>query len=297
MPGDLPHEIASRAFTVQEAIGLGVAPARLRRVDLRADFRGVRVAALGEPDVVELCRSYATKLGPGRYFSHETAAVLWGMRLPLRVQTSREVHVTTIRPGRTPRAVGVVGHHVDHPGHELVAHRGFLLPTPAETWRMLSARLSILELVIAGDGLLARRRPVATRAQLHRAVARNAGLRGNRRLRAAFERVREGTDSSRETWLRCVLVDGGLPEPEVNATVSAPGSPLRLGDLVYPSWGVIVEYEGVHHQASRGDYLADIERFEQLADGWRFVRVTKEHTPADAVAKVARALLAAGWRP
>jgi hypothetical protein len=295
MRGELPEEIASRAFTVEEARRFGVAPARLRRVDLRSDFRGVRVASSETPDVIDLCRSYAVKLGTGRYFSHETAALMWGMRLPMRLRRSQDIHVTTVRPARTPRAVGVVGHHVDPPGHELVAHRGFLLPSPAETWRMLSGRLSILELVVAGDGLVARR-PIATRAQLRRSVERNTGLRGNLRLRAAFERIREGTDSARETWLRCALVDAGLPEPAVNARISAPGARMRFGDLVYRNWQVVVEYEGVHHQQSRGDYLADIERFEELA-GWRVVRVAKEHSRAEAVAKVRRALLAAGWSP
>lgn len=296
MVDPLPPALATAPFTVARARELGVEPSRLRRVDLRADFRGVRVASADVPDLEALCRSYAVRLGSDRYFSHETAAVLWGMRLPWFVETATVLHVTTVRPSRTPRIRGVVGHHADPPGHELVAHRGFLLPSPAETWRMLSARFGVDALVVAGDGLLARRHPLATLPQLRRAVARNAGMRGNARLRAALERVRAGTDSARETWLRCLLVDAGLPEPEVNAVVSAPGRRLRFGDLVYRAWRVLVEYEGVHHQASRAGYLDDIDRFDELS-GWRIVRIAQEHSAADAVARVSRALVEAGWRP
>lgn len=297
MREELPPDIATRAFTVSEARVLGVAPARLRRVDLRSDFRGVRVASSGRPDVVDLCRSYAAKLGRDRYFSHETAAILWGMRLPGSVQTSRLVHVTTVRPARTPRARGVVGHHVDSPGHELVEHDGFLLPTPAETWRMLSTRLGLQALVVAGDGLVARQRPLCSLAQLDRAISRHAGQRGNARLRLALGLVRPGTDSARETWVRVILVTAGLPEPVVNAIVSAPGRRRRYGDLVYAEWKVIVEYEGAHHQYSRETYLDDIDRYDELEDGWRIVRLTKEHSAEQVGQRVRRALVAAGWRP
>src|SRR5699024_1855798 len=92
----------------------------------------------------------------------------------------------------------------------------------------------------------------------------------------AFELIRPGTDSPRETWLRLLLIRAGLPEPRVNARISADGEiPERFGDLVYRRERVVVEYEGAHHSESRTSYLSDIRRFEQLAD-WRFVRVTQE---------------------
>lgn len=298
MPGSLPRDLESGPFSVAEALRRGVAPARLRRVDLRADFHGVRTSIFDVDDFETRCRAYATRLGQHRYFSHATAAVLWGFRLPLRVERSRDLHVTTVRPARTPRTRGVIGHHVERPEHELVEHCGFLLPTPPETWRMLAGFLNVMELVVAGDGLICRTRPRATEAQLRRAVARNVGRRGNAKLRAAFNQLRAGTDSARETWLRLVLIAAGLPEPRVNEVISLPGDPVRYGDLVYPEWKVVVEYEGIHHQTSREVYLADIDRFEQvLPDGWRVVRIAKEHSANDAARRVRAALSAAGWRP
>ncbi len=162
---------------------------------------------------------------------------------------------------------------------------------------MLSCHLSVDELIVAGDGLVCRVDPLATVPQLLRAVARNAGRRGNLSLRAAFEQVRPRTDSPRETTLRLLVVRAGLPEPEVNGRLTEDGERERRGDLVFRPWHVVLEYEGVHHQQSRVAYLDDIDRFGDLAARWRFVRVTKEHPPDQILLRTATALRAAGWRP
>lgn len=176
-------------------------------------------------------------------------------------------------------------------------HRGFLIPRPADTWRMLSSQLSIDELIIAGDGLVCRSDPLATMGQLRRAVALNAGRRGNLSLRTAFEQVRPRTDSPRETSLRLLVVRAGLPEPEVNGRLTEEGERERLGDLVFRLWRVVLEYEGAHHQQSRAAYLDDIDRFGDLSSRWRFVRVTKEHSPENIILRTTAALRDAGWRP
>lgn len=296
MSTPLPHEFEEAPFRVRDAVGRGVRPDRLRRRDLRSDVYGTRTPT-HLPDVVEVrAEALATRLTGGQFLSHVTAAQLWGMRLPSRLDHG-PLHVTARRPTRTPRLRGVIGHHADPSGPELTTHRGFLLPTPPETWRSLASLLTLEELVIAGDGLLARRNPQATIGQLRRAVARNAGCRGNKALRSAFSRVRPGTDSARETRLRLDVVDGGLPEPEVNGLLTDPGERERFGDLVFRRWRVVAEYEGSHHQESREAYLSDIDRFATLGGRWTFVRVAKEHSRREAVARIQRALLDAGWRP
>lgn len=292
----LPSDFSDEPFSVAEALRRGVRPDRLRRRDLRADFHGVR-RPRHLPDTLETrCRAYATRLRPGQFFSHVTAAQLWGMRMPW--WSEREpLHVTTVRPARTPRTRGVVGHHTDGPSPDLVMHRGFIVPRPADVWRMLASQLSVDELIVAGDGLVCRRDPLATMAQLRRAVALNAGRRGNLSLRAAFEQVRPRTDSQRETTLRLLIVRGGLPEPEVNGRLTPDGERERLGDLVFRLWHVVLEYEGIHHQQSREAYLDDIDRFGELSPIWRFVRVTKEHSPEQILRRTTAALRAAGWCP
>lgn len=293
---ELPFDFRGRPFSVAEALKGGIRPDRLRRRDLRSDFHGVRVPDRLTDSFETRVRAYATRLRDGQFFSHITAARWWGMRLPWRLE-SEPIHVTTVLPHRTPRTRGVIGHHVGQPGPELVSHCGLMLPRPEECWRMLSSTLSFDDLVIAGDGLVSRRDPLATVEHLRQAVARNTGCRGNLALRAAFEQVRPRTDSARETSLRLLLTRARLPEPEVNALLTMPGERPRFGDLVFVTWGVAVEYEGIHHQQSRATYLTDLERFDQLGSRWRFVRVTKEHPDDVVVALVTQALRDAGWAP
>jgi len=292
----LPEPFDLRPFRVRDAIAAGIAVDRLRRRDVRSDVYGTRTPAHLPRDLETSARALASRLRSDQFLSHLTAARLWGMRLPWP-HLDEPMHVTTVLPGRATRLRGVIGHHVDPPGLEIVEYRGFLLPTPAETWRSLASILGRDELVIAGDGLLSRDSPTATRAQLRRALARNAGRRGNAALRAAFEDVREGTDSARETTLRLDVLRAGLPHPEVNGILTRPGEPRRYGDLVFRPWGVVAEYEGLHHQQDRRAYLSDIERFGMLGSEWSFVRVTKEDGRDGAVRRIDAALRAAGWRP
>jgi very-short-patch-repair endonuclease len=136
--------------------------------------------------------------------------------------------------------------------------------------------------------------------QLADAVARWAGRRGSRNLRAAFARVRPGTDSRQETRLRLLIIDAGLPEPMVNYEIRDRfGRFLALGDLVYPGWKVLVEYDGAHHFATEAQGHHDVDRLELvMADGWRVIRAHREHMPGGAsgrIRAIRQALLHAGW--
>lgn len=292
----LPDPFDMRPFRVRDAIATGVPVDRLRRRDVRSDVYGTRTPAHLPQDLETTARALASRLRSDQFLSHLTAARLWGMRLPW-LRPGEPMHVTSVLPGRATRLRGVIGHHIDPPGFEIVEHRGFLLPTPAETWRSLGSILGRDELVIAADGLLSRNSPMATRGQLLRALARNAGRRGNSALRGAFDDVREGTDSARETTLRLDVARAGLPNPEVNGILTRPGEPVRYGDLVFRPWRVVAEYGGVHHQQDRLAYLSDIERFGMLGSEWSFVRVTKEDGRSGAVRRIESALRAAGWHP
>ncbi|TPX05131.1 hypothetical protein FJ656_08170 [Schumannella luteola] len=151
------------------------------------------------------------------------------------------------------------------------------MATPLETVRTLAPLLGLEALIVLLDGVRSRTGRLVSEEQLLFMLAKHRGQRGVRKLRAAFEASRPGVDSPRETTLRRGVVRAGLPEPEVNAIISRPGEPLRLGDLVLRAWRVVIEYEGDHHQSDRTTYVGDIARFEQLADDWSFVRVTREH--------------------
>lgn len=135
--------------------------------------------------------------------------------------------------------------------------------------------------------------PLATRVQLEAAVA--AGRRvGAARLRAVLPRAIPRSRSRAETWLRLILVDAGLPEPEANVDVVEAGVWLGQVDLGYPALRVALEYEGEHHLTDPRQWAADIARYDRLAEsGWRVIRVTKAEVfgrTDDLVERVRRAL-------
>jgi hypothetical protein len=83
--------------------------------------------------------------------------------------------------------------------------------------------------------------------------------------------------SLKESETRAVLCFAGLPTPVCNPTLPITERVVVIGDLWYPEWRVLVEYEGSQHQAERAVYLGDLDRHDLLwRAGIRYVLVTKE---------------------
>jgi hypothetical protein len=293
----LPGDLSWRAFRSTELAASALTRGRLRGNDLVTPFPGIRrpAAIPGSP-----ITDYLPRMRPGHYFSGLSAARIHDLYLPARLEASTQVHVTAIAPARAPRTRGVAARQVE-PGRLTVGTRGaFPVISAVDTWCELAETLRIPELVIMGDGLVRRVLPLATLEQLADAVARSAGRRGSRNLRAAFERVRPGTDSRQETRLRLFIVDAGLPEPLVNVEIrDSRGFFLALGDLVYPKWKVLVEYDGAYHFATEQQGHHDVDRLDLvMAEGWRVIRVHRQHMgngAAGRIRSIRTALLHAGW--
>lgn len=150
-----------------------------------------------------------------------------------------------------------------------------------------------------GDGLLSRRGAVATIRQLRHAVSCRVGRRGTARLRAALDQIRPNTDSARETLLRLMLIRAGLPEPDINAELRDRSDRLVAhGDLVWPGFGVVVEYDGRQHAESRQQFAIDIRRLNDIAElGFLIIRVdrTLMDERRTLLGRVERALRSRGW--
>lgn len=188
-------------------------------------------------------------------------------------------------------------------GHQLLATVVFVGSLPVcgavHAWLQAAATLPLDDLVVVGDALVRRKKPLSTLAQLRLSVSSWAGRAGSVVLRQALVLIRDRTDSPRETAVRLVIVRAGLPEPLVNEPVTGPnGEFLGFGDLVYPEWKVVVEYDGGYHFDNDKQIHRDIDRLARFtAAGWTVIRIHKYHlaTPSVIVSRVAEALRAAGW--
>ncbi len=83
--------------------------------------------------------------------------------------------------------------------------------------------------------------------------------------------------SLKESEVRAVLEFSDLPAPEVNVPVPVGEDVTVIGDLVYPRWRTVVEYEGAQHQEDREQYVADLGRYALMrAAQVTYVQVTRE---------------------
>jgi hypothetical protein len=127
---------------------------------------------------------------------------------------------------------------------------------------------------------------------------RYPAARGVRRLRSVLPLVDGGAASLKETWLRLLLIDAGLPTPTTQIPVVEGYRALAILDMGWRELGVAVEYDGDHHRSDRRQYVKDQWRLRKLAElRWIVIRVIAEDKPEDVVERARRALLARGWRP
>ena len=68
-----------------------------------------------------------------------------------------------------------------------------------------------------------------------------------------------GARSPKETWLRLVLIDGGLPAPRTQIRVTD-GIREAFIDTGYDEPMVGLGYEGAHRSKNRDQYVYDIGR-------------------------------------
>lgn len=97
-----------------------------------------------------------------------------------------------------------------------------------------------------------------------------------------------------ETRLRVLLVDAGLPAPELQFPVQDPVTRTAVWlDLAYPEQRVGIEFEGPDHLIPQR-VRHDIRRATNLVDrGWRLYRLLATDvytTPARTIAMITRAL-------
>jgi hypothetical protein len=125
-------------------------------------------------------------------------------------------------------------------------------------------------------------------AEVQALLRRYGPVRGARQLRELIPLVDAGAESPRESWLRLLLIDGGLPIPETQIPVlDSSGYPVAFVDLGWRSIKLAVEYDGDQHRTDRRQYVKDLRRLPMITDlGWETIRVIAEDRPAQVLHRV-----------
>lgn len=263
--------------------------------DLARPFYAVRSPAESSDDVSTRCRQFAAVMAAHQFFSHETAAALWGLPLPPWMSPT-PLHVSSPLGRREPRDDGVIGHRLRLPPDLVTSLHGLAVCSAAETWAQLGRTLSVEDLVAAGDFIVGRG-GLASQEDLELAVGRVRRI-GSDRLREASKRLEPASESSPESRLRVRLVDDGLPAPEVQwVLLDSTGRFVARLDLGYPRYRVGVEYDGRQH-AEHEQFIRDADRWYAVErEGWLVVRVLAHHlADGTALRRTRLALHSRGWR-
>lgn len=269
----LPEPLAGGPFSLVEAWPLGLSRGRLRGRDLKSPLWGVRAPQLSTT-FLDQVRAADRVRAVDEAFSHQTAARLQELRLPGPWQVGEPVHVCGETELPRLRRAGIEPHRGLERRTTVLAH-GLPCTDPVTTWADLSQHLLLDDLVVVGDAVVNRSRGPGLVA-LRQITSARRGARGVVRMRQALDLIRVGSASAMETRARLVFVRGGLPEPELNASVlDEAGEWLATGDFVWRRRRVVAEFDGDHHRTDRRQWQVDVARRESVQEaGWTYVQLT-----------------------
>jgi hypothetical protein len=128
---------------------------------------------------------------------------------------------------------------------------------------------------------------------------RYRGARGLKSLRTVLPLVDGGAASPRETWLRLLYIDAGLPRPTTQIPiVEGRGRLVRMADMGWEEFMVVSEYDGDQHRTNRWQYTKDIKSLRKARSlGWIVDQVIKEDREDEIIERARKALMSRGWKP
>jgi hypothetical protein len=180
--------------------------------------------------------------------------------------------------------------------HEVTQVRGLPVTTVCRTAFDLGRHLPRHQAVARLDALV-RATPFST-DEVNVLATQHKGLRGVRQSMAALALVDGGAMSPKETWLRLMLLDAGLPKPTSQVPLLRGRGLVGVFDLGWETYKVAAEYDGDYHRSDRRRFVKDIDKLGIAGDeGWIVIRVVSEHRPHDIVSRVYRGLTLRGWHP
>lgn len=226
----------------------------------------------------------------GAVISHDSAAILWGLEIPLHRSDGR-VHLIAATGSAVRNRADRYIHRLPTEAAEITQLEEWPVTTPARTWRDLAAVLTEPALLAVTDQLLAR---LCTRDDLGRQLALRPSGRGSARARAVLPLGDRRAGSPMESVLRWLLHEAGIPAPVMQHVITdAARRFVGQVDLAWPEQRVLVEFDGDVHR-EREVFVKDLRRQNRLiAEGWIVLRFSSADVlgrPEEVVAEIRAAL-------
>jgi hypothetical protein len=194
-----------------------------------------------------------------------TAAALHGFD----TENTTAVHV--LDPGvRMRPTVGLMVH--QRTGAPLQRVSGRLATGPAWTAVEVARQLRRPRALATLDGALRSMR--CTRSDIERAIAEQRGRRGIVAVRELLPFADGRAESAMESEARLVMIDHGLPLPELQYPIHGRDGEQWRVDFAWPEVRVAAEYESVDWHVGREEMLRDKTRWGKIQElGWTIIPI------------------------
>src|SRR5262245_25084689 len=260
-----PASLKSAPFTLEEARAAGVSYQELRSgAWQRLAWKLYSASSLRE-DLRKLLAAWQRSLPEEAVFAGMTAGWLHGLDL----KPTDPVEIV-IPNQRVIRRAGLKVRRSELKFGDAATINGFRATSLHRTLRDMCLRRDPVEALIAID--MAVRMQLTDRLRLQRYIESAKRSHGVRRLRQMAE-LAAPAESPMETRLRWLLINAGLPRPEVQTDLhDADGNFVGRADLYYPDERLVIEFDGANH---RERLVTDDRRQNLLVDaGYRVLRFT-----------------------
>lgn len=241
------------------------------------------VYAAQEPDLLGRLAALDVFMGGHAVACLGTAAALYGF------DTENTVAIHMLDPGvRMRPTVGLMVH--QRVGARLQRVSGRLATAPAWTAVEVARQLRRPRALATLDAALRSMR--CARSEIENAVAEQRGRRGIVAARELLPFADGRAESAMESEARLVMIDHGLPLPELQYPIHGHGGEMWRVDFAWPDMRLAAEYESI--EWGPAEMLRDKTRWAKLQElGWTIVPIVVDDVrrePGRLAARIARHL-------
>ncbi len=236
---------------------------QVRKRRLIRVWRGVYATA--EPDFTGRLTALDAYLGQAAVACMGTAASLYGFD----TEGTEAIHV--LDPGiRLRPTTGLMVHQRQCAPLQRV--QGRLATAPAWTAVEVARELWRPRALATLDAAL--NSGVCTPADLDLAVRRQRGRRGIVTVRGLLQLADGRAESPMESETRLVMIDRGLPHPELQYVIRGSAAQTWRVDFAWPEHRVAAEYDSVDWHSGRTEMLRDKSRYAAIQQlGWTIIPI------------------------
>jgi hypothetical protein len=253
--------------------------AQLAAGDLTRVWPGIY--CLGEPDDEIRLSGLDLRAGEPVAMCLGTAAAAYGFD----TEDVADLHVLNPVGHLLRDSDGLVVHRRD--GAALTEVRGRPATTPAWTAVEVARGLRRPRALATLDAAL--RSGTCDRRQLRAAAARQAGRRGIVQVRELIPHADPRSESPMESEARLVMLDGGLPTPNLQYEILDRDRRVWRVDFAWPDALLAVEYDGYDWHSGPDDFRRDRQKRAALQEiGWQVMSIVADDVRRDGWGTVAR---------